>query len=290
MAVQIPAEIISDLELKLQVKVNGFAPSTGGCINNGGRLEASGGQFFLKWNELTAFPGMFETEANGLKLLTNAKAIRVAEVVLRGDTNSHQYLVLEFINSKTINAQYWSTFGRQLAMLHKSTNIHFGLDHDNYIGSLRQFNRLNDNWSTFFMTQRLEKMAELAVNKGLIDHSLVSKFQILYKSINTILTDEKPALLHGDLWAGNLIIDSSGNPCVIDPSVYYGNRETDLAMTTLFGGFDHRYLEAYNEEFPLISGYQSRFRVYQLYPLMVHLNLFGKSYLPRVVSILDDFV
>jgi protein-ribulosamine 3-kinase len=286
----VPGEILRDVETALHCSVSQFSPTGGGCINHGGRLQTSKGPFFIKWNRTEALPQMFKTESKGLKLLRDTKTIHVPEVVLESVAGNLQYLVLEYIESKLQNARYWTDFGRNLALLHKNSNESFGLDHDNYVGSLKQYNHQETSWGEFLISQRLDIMVKLAGERGHIDSRAREKFDALYKRLNSILSDEKPSLLHGDLWAGNLIVDDLGSPCMIDPAVYYGNREVDLAMTQLFGGFDKAFFESYNEEFPLAEGYESRIRIYQLYPLLVHVNLFGKSYLPKVVSILNEFV
>jgi protein-ribulosamine 3-kinase len=284
----VPEEIASDLESKLNFRIKTFEKSAGGCINQGGKLRTSSEDFFLKWNDVSRFPGMFDAEAKGLNCLLQTGAFTIPKVISIGQTTSFQYLLLEFIESVPKRSDYWKHFGEGLAKLHLTTSTVYGLDHDNYIGSLPQRNYSGDNWIEFLIKNRLQPMLASAINT--LGMSVYDKFEKLYLRLPDLLLIEKPSLLHGDLWSGNILTDNQGWPCVIDPSVYFGNREVDLAMTRLFGGFDKSFLEVYNSHFPLISGYERRFLIYQLYPLMVHVNLFGKSYLPGVVSILNQFV
>jgi fructosamine-3-kinase len=290
MSTVVPAAIIEQIQNQMDCKIVRFSLSGGGCINHGGKLETSSGDFFLKWNDRSAHPGMFLAESTGLRTLSSARALRIPEVIAVGETSAHQYLLLEFIDAKAKKKSYWKDFGYGLAKMHQCSAPLFGGDHENYIGSLPQHNGFSKRWTDFFIEKRLKIQLDLGSKNRLINPSILKRFDDLYKQLPSIFPTEKPSLLHGDLWSGNLITDNFGNACLIDPAVYYGNREADLAMTTLFGGFDPEYLASYNEVFPLIPGFEARFDIYNLYPLLVHVNLFGKSYLSRVVSILDHFV
>jgi fructosamine-3-kinase len=171
--------------------------------------------------------------------------------------------------------------------LHKNYGASFGLDHNNYIGSLKQQNNRKANWVEFFIEERLSVQLKLACDYGRIDHALLKKFESLSVKASSIIPPEKPSLLHGDLWSGNIIADENGQPCVIDPAVYYGHREAEIAFTKLFGGFDPEFYHAYQEQFPLPDGFAKRVDLYNLYPLLVHANLFGGSYLKQAISILN---
>ena len=266
-----------------------FAFAGGGCINHGGKLTTSSGSFFLKWNDDKNFPGMFEAEAKGLQLLHQQNAIRIPNVIGHGKNGPHQFLVLEFIEQKSRSKNYWEQLGQRLASLHRCSSELFGLDHANYIGSLRQYNHTNSNWINFFIEQRLDVQVNLAINNGAAPAGWAKKFEALYLKLPSLITIEKPSLIHGDLWSGNLITDDHGEPCLIDPAVYYGNREADLAMTRLFGGFSGEFYSAYEDAFPLPRGTEKRIDLYNLYPLLVHVNLFGGSYMHSVEGILRAF-
>lgn len=263
-----------------------FTPVGGGCINHGGKLTIGKDDCFLKWNNDAKYPGMFETEARGLSLLYEAGAIRIPRVVGTGRRVPWQFIVMEFISSTNRARNFWDLLGRRLASLHKNTHPTYGLDHDNYIGSLRQLNTPGASWIDFFITQRLQVQLKLAADTRRIGPPVLKRFEQLYTRLPDILVVEPPSLLHGDLWSGNLIVDERGEPVLIDPAVYYGNREIDLAMTTLFGGFDERFYAAYNEAFPTAPGVAERLDIYNLYPLLVHVNLFGEGYLSQVDAIL----
>jgi len=266
-----------------------FAFAGGGCINQGGKLKTTIGSFFLKWNDDKKFPGMFEAESKGLQLLHRQNAIRIPKVIGHGKHEGYQFLLLEFIEQKSRSKNFWEQCGQNLASLHQRSADLFGLDHANYIGSLRQFNNTNSNWINFFIEQRLEVQVNLAVNNGVAPAEWTKKFEALYAKLPSVITVEKPALVHGDLWSGNLITDDKGEPCLIDPAVYFGNREADLAMTRLFGGFSEEFYSAYEQSFPLPQGSEKRVDLYNLYPLLVHVNLFGGSYVHSVEGILRAF-
>jgi protein-ribulosamine 3-kinase len=289
MLTAIPAEAAKMISDQTNLKITGFSFVGGGCINHGGKLDTTSGAYFLKWNDALKYPGMFQAEALGLSVLRTSNAIRIPQVINVGQTRSHQYIVLEFIESAPKHKDYWPNLGRSLASLHQINARAFGLDHNNYIGSLRQDNNQHPRWADFFIEQRLDAQLKLAVHKKLADTSLVQQFERLYKKLPAIFPQEKPSLLHGDLWSGNLITDEHGQPCLIDPAVNYGHREAELAFTHLFGGFDPQFYEAYEEIFPLQPGFTQRMDLYNLYPLLVHANLFGQSYIAQIKSVLRRY-
>jgi protein-ribulosamine 3-kinase len=270
--------------------VKGFSFSSGGCINNGGRLQTNQGDFFLKWNDAARYPGMLNAEALGLQKLLSASVIRIPNVVLVNQTAKFQFLLLEFIEHGTPSLKHWQLFGEQLAALHRISAEMYGFPSDNYIGSLPQSNQHGNDWIKFFIAKRLSPQVDLAIKSGKITSNVEGMFFKLYEKLPLLITKEKPALLHGDLWSGNKLVDNMGNPCLIDPAVYSGHREVDIGFTKLFGGFPQAFYDSYNAHFPLENGLEERLRIYNLYPLLVHLNLFGETYLNQVVSILKHFV
>lgn len=267
-----------------------FSHSGGGCINPGGKLTTPAGTFFLKWNSAKKFPSMFEAEAKGLTLLRKVEAIIIPRVICVSEAGEYQFLLLEFIEQGPQRKSYWKDLGSGLANIHKTTNNLFGLDHHNYIGSLRQFNTSNEKWIDFFINQRLNVQLKLAIDSGLAGSHMMKSFESLFDKLGSLVPDEKAALVHGDLWSGNIITTQNGEPCLIDPAVYYGCREVDLAMTTLFGSFPREFYDSYMETNPLLPGYEDRFELYNLYPLLVHLNLFGGQYRSPITAILNRFV
>jgi protein-ribulosamine 3-kinase len=281
--------IRSLLEARGRIELHDFIFSSGGCINHGGRLKTNEREYFLKWNSARKFPAMFEVESRGLQLLRTAKAMTIPEVVGFGSDDTNQFLVLAFIEQGAASKRSWETLGRQLSILHKVTNDFYGLDHNNYIGSLTQHNEQHVSWHQFFIERRLGVQLKLAVDSGLIEAGFIKDFESFYTKLPSLIPEEKPSLLHGDLWSGNIIFNQSGEPCLIDPAVYYGHREADLAMTRLFETFNSEFYASYEESFPLLPGYAGRVDIYNLYPLLVHLNLFGGTYLRRITAILKDF-
>ena len=263
---------------------------TGGCINQTVRLDTDLGVFFLKWNEEQP-DGMFEAEEAGLDLLGEhaSDEIKVPRVVGRGQTARRDYLLLEYLHERPETDDYWEVLGRGLAKLHQASHSQFGLDHDNYIGSLRQKNTQKDSWLDFFFEHRLKPQFGLAFYEHKIDQGFLRRLDALRPKLEGFFPEEAPALLHGDLWSGNAMPIKSGRPSIFDPAVYYGHREMELAFTRLFGGFDDRFYEAYREACPMAPHFAERKDVYNLYPLMVHTNLFGTSYLAGVEKVFKRF-
>lgn len=261
----------------------------GGSINAALKVETNKGTFFVKHNSKHLYPAMFEKEARGLKLLRDTGAIEVPEAVTFGDIEEDSFLVLHYIESGIKTRNFWDEFAKNLAALHRNTSEKFGLDHDNYIGSLKQLNYWENTWADFFREQRLEVQIKMARDSSLINKNIISAFERFYSRINEIFPDEPPSLIHGDLWSGNFMVGEKGEPIIIDPAVYYGHREMDLAMSQLFGGFSNDFYTSYNKYFALEKGWQKRMDYCNLYPLLVHVNLFGGSYVASVKSIISRF-
>lgn len=252
---------------------------TGGDINEAWAVSlADGREVFVKTNA-RADAEMFPTEARGLAFLDEANALRIPEVLAVGP----RFLALEFLKPGPRVADFDDRLGRGLAALHQTRPETFGLDHDNFIGRLPQSNAPSRHWPDFYREQRLEAQLRSASDRGLVDATLGRGFDALFTKLeDRVGPPEPPARLHGDLWGGNLHVDAAGLPALIDPAVYGGHREVDLAMMSLFGGFSRRVFEAYDEAFPLAEGWQDRVPLYQLYPLLVHVNLFGGGYVASV--------
>jgi len=280
----------------------------GGDINTAARVFTSLGTFFVKWNQADlsgtgrqrideAMPDgddLFAVEAKGLSLLRGVNAIRVPAEVGYGRQGDQAYLILEYIESGTAGLlgappAYWTKLGYQLAELHAHTQPQFGLCYDNFIGTLPQRNTLTTTGCDFFFEHRLLPQAGQALYNGLLDKKQYDALFRLRDQLPNLLPADRPALLHGDLWTGNVLITETGQPALVDPAVYYGLREAELAFTYLFGGFDTRFYEAYAELFPLESGFAERIPIYNLYPLLVHVNLFGSGYVSGVERVLNRF-
>jgi fructosamine-3-kinase len=235
---------------------------------------------FVKTNR-RAPPGMFPAEARGLAWLAEPRALRLPSVIAADD----RWLILELVQPGSPAPSFDEDLGRGLAAIHRAGAPGFGLDHDNFIGRLPQSNRPAQSWSDFYREQRLEPQVRLASDAGLMPPSLRRAFTRLF----TVLAErvgpaEPPARLHGDLWGGNVMCDDRGGPCLFDPAAYAGHREVDLAMMRLFGGFGPRTFAAYTESYPLADGHVGRVRLYQIYPLLVHVNLFGGGYVESLAA------
>ena len=261
----------------------------GGSINKAMMIRTNQGMFFAKMNDAKAFPNLFLHAKTGLDTLRQTKTLRVPQVIELLHVEDQDILLMEFMESGTPHYDFWEDFGHKLASLHQHTRPQFGFDQDNYIGTLHQNNAGQDHWVEFFICNRLEPMLALAVNAGKADTAMVDRFQKMYKELPNLFPVEAPSLLHGDLWSGNFMADLEGDPIVYDPSVYYGHREMDLAMTRLFGGFDQRFYDAYQEAMPLQPGWENRVAICNLYPLLVHVNLFVGSYIQSVKNIVAQF-
>lgn len=282
-------EIESQLSKKISkvVLIDEVSSLSGGCINNALKIETTAGIFFLKTNSAKVYPGMFHAEAEGLKLLSCVDNLEIPGVILHEEAAGLSFILLEWIEPGRRQNNFFEEFGKRIAELHKHTHTFFGLSHDNYIGSLRQSNKQTVNGINFFIEQRLIKQLDIAGKA--ISHSTTMQFDALFKKLPSLIPAEAPALLHGDLWNGNFMMAHNGNPCIFDPAVYYGFREADLAMTKLFGGFDESFYQAYHSQFPLQAGWEHRMDIYNLYPLLVHVNLFGGGYTAQMSSILKRY-
>jgi fructosamine-3-kinase len=232
---------------------------------------------------------MFDCEAAGLHILADTKTIKVPEVLGSGQSEPFGWLLLSYIESGTKDNRFFSLLGSQLADLHKTSNPSFGFGQHNYIGSLRQNNNYHSGFGEFFISERIEPQLKTAIDNGLIGRGLIKNFEAMFRQLNSLLPAEPPALLHGDLWNGNVMCDSKSNPVLIDPAVYFGHREADIAMTRLFGGFPEEFYSSYNECFPLTKNWQNRTDIFNLYPLLVHVNLFGQGYTGDVLRIIRRF-
>jgi fructosamine-3-kinase len=303
----------------LGTPVVSLSRTRGGDINEAfdARL-ADGRRVFVKTNG-HAHPDMFPCEARGLDWLRETGAIRVPEVLAASGTNrnasdanrnaSHlnrnasganenaapgnetPFLVLERISSAAPARDFDETLGRELARLHRFGAPRFGFDEPNFIGSLPQDNTPCETWPEFYVKRRLEPQVRAAVDHGHAPSRWRRDFDRLFARMTELTgPPESPARVHGDLWGGNVMADEHGAPCVIDPAVYGGHREMDLAMLRLFGGASPRCFAAYDEEWPLAAGHAKRVRLYQLYPLLTHVNLFGGGYVSSVESALREYL
>lgn len=253
----------------------------GGCINRASHIGDGAREFFVKLNS-ARYGDMFEVEYLSLLEMAASKTIRVPEPVCHGEADGRAFLVLEYL---PLNGRPDPQLqGQQLAAMHRHFGERFGWQRDNTIGSTPQTNQPGDNWVEFWREQRLLPQLQLAQQNGYgrslgIMDRLLAEFPRLFSDYQP-----QPSMLHGDLWGGNASALADGTPVIFDPAFYYGDRETDIAMTTLFGGFSPTFYDAYNESWPLDAGYPSRKHLYNLYHLLNHLNLFGSGYLGQAIA------
>lgn len=262
-------------------------PVSGGSISRTFRVETKNGRYMIKIHE-TPPADFFHKEAEGLRLLKQAGELGVPRVF---HVDKHS-IVMEWVEGLRA-PDTDEKLGRGLARLHRNhtSSQGFGLSFDNYIGQLPQPNGWQDDWLTFLREKRLGFQAELAVKQGCFSRERGKKMERLLQSLDQWIDPKqvRPSLLHGDLWGGNWICGPGGEPYLIDPAVFYGDREFDLAFSEMFGGFSPAFYQAYREEIPLSPGYEERKPLYQLYYLLVHLYLFGESYGPSVDRILRRY-
>ena len=262
----------------------------GGCINDAYRLVGERQSYFVKLNRAERLD-MFEAEAEGLHALAAAQAIKVPLPVCTGIEASQAYLVMEYFEGGGETSGRAEIFGQQLAHLHRHTRDQFGWHRDNTIGSTPQPNTPANDWLVFWRQQRLGFQLALAEQRG-TSRSLLRKGDELLQLMDGLFSHHQPqpSLLHGDLWSGNYAITREGDPIIFDPAVYFGDREADLAMTELFGGFPRRFYAAYNEAWPLDSGYQVRKTLYNLYHILNHFNMFGGGYAGQAERMTEELL
>ncbi len=263
-------------------------PVSGGCINQGYAVSGNGLIYFVKINQANQ-EAMFAAEALGLKQIHATKTIRVPEPICWGIADKSSYLVLEWLEFGGGDSQSWEKMGQNLAHLHQvSLSDRFGWHCNNTIGSTPQINTISNNWADFFAHQRIGYQLRLAKERG---GNFPDEDQVI-PAISEILSQHQPhpSLVHGDLWSGNAAITVDGEPVILDPATYWGDREVDLAMTELFGGFPAAFYRGYNDVFPLDAGYQKRKTLYNLYHILNHFNLFSGGYASQANRMLQEIL
>ena len=281
---------LSAIESILTEKITGSQPVGGGCIAYTRLIRTeSGKEYFLKTGN---YGDVFVKEAHGLKELARPEAIRIPEVIAA----TEDFILMEYIRPGVKHPDFFESFGRRLARQHRFCSGQFGFYEDNYIGKTLQPNVPEGNeateWPVFYLQKRLLFQFRLAEKNGYITSGVRRSFSKLESKIAAILkgSEEEPCLLHGDLWNGNFICDEQGNAVMIDPAVYYGHREADLAMTRLFGGFPPVFYHAYQQEYPLKNGWEYRDNIYRLYHVLNHLNMFGTGYLSETKYLISGYL
>jgi fructosamine-3-kinase len=276
-------------QFKVKIHINEAKSVHGGDINKTFRIATNEGYYFLKLNDAGRYPDMFAQEFAGLEELRSVQALHVPKPLAYGQLNGTSYLVMEFMTKGQAVSDFWDNFATALARQHRVTHKYFGFTTPNYIGSLKQYNTPYSSWAVFYAFNRLMPLIRMAYDQQIVEKGMVQQVEALCRQLPQLFPAEPPALLHGDLWSGNFIVGANGKATVFDPAVYYGHREIDLAMTRLFGGFDMRFYYAYQSAYPLAPGWQQRIGVCQLYPLLVHMLLFGGNYYNSIREILQSY-
>lgn len=261
---------------------------SGGCINQGYRIKGNDKTYFVKLNQASAVE-MFRAEALGLTQMYDTQTITIPKPICWGVAENSSYIVLEWLDLGRGNSSSWLEMGRRLAQMHQQGTVDkFGWEMNNTIGSTPQINTWMDNWADFFAEQRIGYQLRLAKRKG-------GNFPDTKKVVAAIkekLADRKPeaSIVHGDLWSGNANITADGQPTIFDPATYYGDREVDLAMTELFGGFPAAFYQGYNQQWQLDSGYRERETIYNLYHILNHFNIFGGGYASQAQRMIQQII
>jgi len=272
--------------LLLGTKIKNCVPVSGGDISWAFVLYTDSDRIFCKLNSSSTAKSMFEAEVDGLKAISKTKTLKTPDVFAVNELEEGACLLMEYVPSKSPESKDLELFGAQLAAMHQTSSAFYGWENPNFIGSLPQSNQKHDNWISFYIKERLSPQFQTAVDRKYLTKNDVPGIEKLRIVIASYCPDVSPSLLHGDLWSGNYLIAENGQPYLIDPAVYFGHSEIDLSMSRLFGGFGSSFYSAYFEIYPSQPGESNRIAVYQLYYLLVHLNLFGKSYYKSVKQIL----
>ena len=280
---------LNHIEAVIGEKIKAFRPVSGGDISRAFLLETSQNRYFLKTNNHQEALMMFQAEKLGLETIYKTNTIAVPEVFYCGSFEKDSFLLLQYIEPKSPEKKDFVRLGTKLATLHNISQTSFGFTSDNYIGRLFQSNKSHLNWEDFYCYERLLPQLKLSKSKGLLSNNEIPEITGLLKVLKDMFCNAKPSLLHGDLWSGNFIIATDGQPFLIDPAIYFGHHEVDIAMSKLFGGFDPYFYEAYQDYYPVDENYSARIDLHQLYYLLVHLNMFGNSYYGSVKAILSRY-
>lgn len=280
---------IDFLSNKLGQTILNYRPVSGGDISKAFLVHTENRNYFVKINYNADALAMFMAEQKSLNAIAETQTIKTPKIIDCNKFEQSAYLLLEHIATQQPTDNDFEKFGKQLAKLHLVTTKEFGFDTDNFIGNLPQSNQKHKDWATFYAKERLVPQFTMALENNLLSTKEIPKETEIIKVIDNFCENKTPSLLHGDLWSGNFLISQNGKPYLIDPAVYYGHNEVDIAMTRLFGGFSPTFYKAYHDVIPKSNYYEDCIQLYQLYYLLVHLNLFGSSYYNSVKRIMKDY-
>jgi protein-ribulosamine 3-kinase len=282
-------QVAAIVEEKFASKITSIRPQGGGCINDNYKIIFRKETVFCKVNSATKFPQLFEKEKHGLEILRSNNC-KTPEIIECFEKDELQFLILEWIEPGARSYLFWQRLGEQLGKLHLKNNEHFGFTEDNYMGSVPQVNSSYSRWTDFFINCRLKPMVNRCKHLKMLTSEMEMKLERLFGDFPSLYEQVPPSLLHGDLWSGNVICSATGEPIFIDPAVYYGHPSVDIGMTKLFGGFEKSFYEAYFHFLKQDSNFEDQCELSNLYPLLIHLYLFGKSYLPAIETIVNKYI
>jgi fructosamine-3-kinase len=278
----------ADVASFLDIKIDSIIPVSGGDIAKAFLIKSPGKNLFAKSMSGDGGASILRAEQEGLNAIFNCDYVSTPQVLGLIDYNDDHLLIMEYIEHGRFRDD--KALGKMLASLHMNSSEGHGWDGPNFIGSLDQSNEASTSWPEFWRDQRLRPQIDLARQNDLLPTSISHGLDKLLSVVHDIAPDANPSLLHGDLWNGNVVFNVDGEPFFIDPSVYFGHREVDLAMMMLFGGFEWSTFDVYNAEFPLLSDWQDRMAFYQIYYVLVHVNLFGAGYLSSLEEKVGNYV
>jgi fructosamine-3-kinase len=281
---------IDFLSEKLHTTIKSYRSVSGGDISSAYLIKTPLERLFLKHNRNPNALDMFMAEKKGLETIAATKTIKTPNIIDIGKYNEDAYLLLQYIETKNPSEKEMENFGFQLAELHNAqTEGYFGFLEDNFIGRLHQSNKQHKTWIDFYIEERLQPQFEMALKLGLLNYKEIPSKEHLRSNVKTFFNTINPSLLHGDLWSGNYLVSNNGEVYLIDPATYYGHNEIDIAMSKLFGSFSNSFYNGYQQVIPFDKDTNDRIELYQLYYLLVHLNMFGSSYYSSVKRILSNY-
>ena len=282
-------ELKKHIESSLGLKITSLVPVSGGDISTALKITSGADQFFCKYQAGDTGYSMLKAEKEGLEAIAAAGFIKTPRAIHLSKMDTGGYLLLEFIESKSPAEKDMMQLGLQLAGLHTVKAGSFGWERDNFIGSLPQYNARADKWAGFYTSSRLLPQMKMAYDKGLLSKREIPPADKIEITIKDICSPCEPSLIHGDLWGGNFLIAKNGTPYLIDPSTSYSHPGMDIAMSLLFGGFSSSFYHAYEESSDHPMPGNTEIELYQLYYLLVHLNIFGASYASSVRGIVRRY-
>ena len=281
--------LIPIISEKLKEEIEFSKPLSGGSISSAYLINTTKSKYFLKVNSASNALKMFHEEQRGLNAIKSTGTIAVPDVHFVDLFDKKAFILMDYIDSKRPDTSDYIRLGTEVANMHQIINSDFGFSTDNFIGNLTQRNKKHTHWSDFYWSERISPQLQIALKEGLLSFKEVPSKEQFSELIVSIASDVKPSLLHGDLWGGNYLISMDGTPYVIDPAVYYGHSMVDVAMSQLFGSFSVEFYNSYHKIIEKPKYYTEQIDLYQLYYLLVHLNLFGKGYYSSVSTILSKY-